>query len=252
MVTKIERVLGLKPWQAYERAMLNDLYYTYRGPDYVVKPDVEDIVGKLSLTKRQLDVAVFRADSLDRPFLIVECKRYNRKLDVNDVGEFATRAEDVGAEYGVLVCPKGFSRPAQNLARAKRLRLYKLTLERSDCLNWREVARAVYPWDEIFHVQMGDAFYTVEHSSQVEEWIERLEELAFEEWGATIMGLHRVSPDRCEALLRTIAQAHYDDAWRFNAVSMLKELGCLTDDLRDNLVEYETDPDVLELLLSVS
>lgn len=249
-MTKIQGILGLKPWQAYERAMFNDLYYTFRGPKYVVEPDVKDIVGKLSLAKRQVDVAVFHADNPDRPFLVVECKRYSRKLDINDIGEFIIRVEDTEAEHGVLVCPKGFSSAAQNLARAREIWLHKLTLQSADRLNWREVARAVYPWDEIFHMQMGDALHTIEHSSQVGGWIDSLEELAFEEWEATILGLHEISPDKCERLLCAIAQTHYDGAWRFNAIRLLEELGYLDAGFRDNLIDYETDPDVLDLLMS--
>jgi hypothetical protein len=250
MATKIERILDLKPWQAYERAMFNDLYYTFRGPEYVVQPDVKDVVGKLSLSKRQMDVAVFCAENPERLFLLVECKRHGRRLDVNDVGEFITKVEDTGAEHGVLVCPQGFSQPAQNLAKAKGIWLHRLTLQSADRLNWREVARVVYPWDEIFHIQMGDALHTIEHATDTEKWVESLEELAFEEWDATIKGLYQISPKRCDKLLRAIAQAHYDDAWRFNAVRLLEELGCLDVNFRDNLTEYETDPDVLDLLES--
>jgi hypothetical protein len=249
-MTKIEHLLGLEPWRAYERAMFNDLYYRFRDPEYLVEPDVEEVVGKLSLIKRQIDVAVFRVESLDRPFLIVECKRYSRKLDVNDVGEFVSRFEDMGAEHGVLVCPRGFSQAAQNLAEAKGIWLHTLPLHNAERLNWREIARAIYPWDEILHPQMGDALYISHHSSRVEEWIGGLDGLAFEEWEATILGLHKISPGRCEKLLCTMAQTHYDDAWRFNAIRLLEKLGCLNVDFRENLIEYETDPGVLDLLLS--
>lgn len=249
-MTKIQGILDLEPWQAYERAMFNDLYYTFRGPKYVVEPNVKDTVGKLSLAKRQIDIAVFHAENPDRPLLAVECKRYSRKLNVNDVGEFVSRFEDIGAEHGVLVCPRGFSPAAQNLAKAKGIWLFRLPLQSADRLNWREIARTIYPWDEIFHPQMGDALHISHHSSEVEEWIDSLEELAFEEWEATILGLHEISPGRCEQLLRTIAQTHYDDAWRFNAIHLLERLGCLDADFCDNLMEYETEPDVLDLLMS--
>ena len=229
--------------------MFNDLYYRFRGPEYLVEPDVEEVVGRLSLTKRQVDAAVFHVESLDRPFLVVECKHYSRKLDVNDVGEFVSRVEDIGAKHGVLVCPRGFSQAAQNLAEAKGIWLYTPTLQSADRLNWREIARAIYPWDEILHPQMGDALYISHYSSRVEEWIDSLEELAFEEWEATIFGLYEISPDICEQLLRTIAQIHYDGAWRFNAIHLLDELGCLDTAFRNNLIEYETDPEALDLLM---
>jgi hypothetical protein len=248
MATKIERILDLKPWQAYERAMFNDLYYNFQGPEYVVQPDVKDVVGKLSLSKRQVDVAVFRAEKPDRPLLLVECKRHSHKLDVNNVGEFIAKVEDIEAENGVLVCPKGFSQCAQNLAKAKGIWLHTLTLQNADRLNWREVATVVYPWEEIFHIQMGDALHTIEHATDTEKWVESLEELAFEEWDATIKGLYQISPKRCDKLLRAIAQAHYDDAWRFNAVRLLEERGRLDVNFREQLTEYETAPDVLDLL----
>ncbi|MBN1136744.1 MAG: restriction endonuclease [Anaerolineae bacterium] len=247
MASKIDNLLGLEPWRAYERAMFNDLYYRFRSPAYVVKPDIRDIVGRLSLAKRQVDVAVFHSNDMGKPFLIVECKRYTTtKLDVNDVGEFVSRFEDTGAEHGVLVSPLGFSLAAQNLAKAKGVWLLELKLQEANRLNWREVARALYPWDEIFHQQMGDVLYAV--LEQRGKYLDRLEEIAFEEWEATLLGIYRINPEEGEYLLRTIAQTHYDDSWRFNAIRLLDEIGCLDAAFRETLMEYESDPETLQLL----
>ena len=247
-MSRIEDILSLQPWQAYERAMFNDLYYKFRPPRYLVKPDLRDVIGKLSLKKRQIDVAVFDTEDAQRPCLVVECKRYRRKLDVSDVGEFITRVEDLGASQGLVACPKGFSTAAQNLARAKRLRTCTLTLSEADRLNWREIARAVYPWDEGFHPAMGDALYTLDSSDSVDDTIDRLEDLPFEEWEATVLALAQINADRAARLLHTIAQFHFDDAWRFNAVRLLDELRWMTPGLHEQLLQVERDPETLALL----
>jgi len=246
----IGSLLQLVPWKAYERAMFNELYYAFRPPEYEVRPDFSELVGMLSLITRQIDVAVLRQGFPARPFLSVECKRYNRKLDVNDVGEFAVRIEDVGAEHGILVGPVGFTRGARNLAAAKGIRLHELSLQCADRLLWREIARATYPWDEMAHPQMGDALYVLHGSDEVDEWVGWFEELPFEEWEATLLAADQISPRRCRRLLRSIAQTHRDDAWRFNAIRLLREVGWLDSDFCQYLLKYETDAQTRGLLMS--
>lgn len=141
----------MKNWQRYERAMFNELYYMYRPPRFVVKPDARDVVGLLSQEIRQIDVAVFEQGDTVRPFLSVECKRYKRKLNIKDVEAFISMRDDIGPKHAILVCPTGFSKGATLRARAANIILRTLTLEEEERLNLREIARQVFPWDETFH-----------------------------------------------------------------------------------------------------
>lgn len=252
MPIQIDDLLDLEPWRAYERAMFNGLYYRFRPPTFMVVPDVRDVLGRLSLAKRQVDVAVYEVQDKSTPYLVVECKRYGRVLDVNDVGEFSSRLEDTGAEHGVLVCPRGFSKAGRNFAAAKGIVLQTLPVEEADRLNWREIARAVFPWDELQHPEMGDALHAINRSDEVGDWIERLETLPFEEWETAIQTVHLLSARRCTRLLRAMAISHHDAAWRYNAIRLLDELGELEDAFQLVLIDTESDPDVQKLLESLT
>jgi len=237
-------------WKSYEMAMFNDLYYVYRAPNYVVIPDVNSVIGQLSEETRQIDVAVFRSNDLSRPFLMVECKRHSRKLDVDGVGTFVSRVRDIKPEKAVLVCPKGFSKGAEKIAQKEGVHTHKLSLADAERLNWREIARRVFGWDEQLHPIMGDAFYAFNQSSLLSDWADAIEELPFEEWEAMFMGFRQIDVAKCDRMLRGIAQLHWSDEWRFNAIRLLNEFGSLDENFRKQLLVSEKDFETIELLLS--
>jgi len=238
----------MKAWRVYERAMFNELYYEFRPPRFVVKPDVREIIGKHSQEKRQIDVAVFDTRNMSHPLLAVESKRYSRKLNVKDVEAFVGMLADIGAQRGILVCPLGFSEGARRMAHAFDIVTRTLSLENAERLNWREVTRTVFPWDEAFHPTMGDAYHAFASSEQIWEWIDALQELPFEEWEAMVFSYQQIDQGKCEKMLRVIAQLHPDGDWRFNAIRLLDELGFLEESIREVLLQSESDIDVRELL----
>ena len=56
--------------------------------------------------------------------IIIDCKDYNRPVDVKGVEEFDGLLRDVGAQKGVLVCPKGFTETAKARAAGLQIDLY--------------------------------------------------------------------------------------------------------------------------------
>jgi hypothetical protein len=80
--------------------------------------------GRDSGTKRQIDVLVHERIGQYEIRIIVDCKDYNKPADVNDVGAFNTLLHDVGAQKGVLVCPKGFTSAAKAMAERYQIELY--------------------------------------------------------------------------------------------------------------------------------
>jgi hypothetical protein len=56
--------------------------------------------------------------------IVIECKDYNRRVDVKGVEEFYGLLDDVGAQKGVLVCPTGFSDAAKSRAEGYQIDLY--------------------------------------------------------------------------------------------------------------------------------
>jgi len=234
-------------WREYERAMFNDLYYRYRAPAWRVQPDLRTLRGLISREHRQVDVAVFASGGA-RPEIAVECKLYGRRLNVKDVEGILGMLEDVGAKWGVLVAPLGFSRAAERRVQNTSLVLLQLGEREARRLNWRELARAVFPWDEGFHPDMGNAFHALVVDNDVDQCIEALEELPFEEWDNAVRTLCQAKPTAAASMLHAIAEFHPEDDWRYNAVRLLDELGILTEELIDQLLEQETDATTRELL----
>jgi hypothetical protein len=56
--------------------------------------------------------------------IIIDCKDYKTPVDVKSVEEFYGLLDDVGAQKGVLVCPKGFTNTAKTRAEGFQIDLY--------------------------------------------------------------------------------------------------------------------------------
>lgn len=71
----------------------------------------------------QIDVSVVFSLAGVRVIVLVECKCYSRRVQVNDVLEFATRLEDIGGHKGIIVSTVGFQEGAKKLAKSKGIAL---------------------------------------------------------------------------------------------------------------------------------
>ena len=80
--------------------------------------------GRLTKTKRQIDVLVREKIGQYEIQIIIDCKDYKRPVDVKGVEEFEGLLRDVGAQKGVLVCPKGFTETAKARAEGLQIDLY--------------------------------------------------------------------------------------------------------------------------------
>jgi hypothetical protein len=93
------------------------------APNANILHDVK-LDGRFSKTKRQIDVLVCERIGQYEISIIIDCKDYNKPADVKDVEEFDGLLKDVGAQKGVLVCPKGFSAAAKTRAEYFQIDLY--------------------------------------------------------------------------------------------------------------------------------
>lgn len=242
----------MKNWQKYERAMFNEMYYIYRPPDFVVIPDAREVIGLLSQAKRQIDVAVFEQGDMVRPFLAVECKHYRRKLNVKDVVAVIGMRDAIDAKSAMLVRPAGFSKGAILRAEVANVVTHVLPVMAAERLSLRELVRQTFSWDEEFHPMMGDALFAFDKSSAFDDWIESIEELPFEEWENTFENYSRLDANKSRGILRSIAHLHWDDGWRFNAIRLLCEFGCVDETSCAFLLDSETNSETRELLESVT
>ncbi len=81
------------------------LYLVEKNPDYLIRYN-QSIIGKYSAIKRQIDVLLIKKDKK----VVVECKYYNRKVNIKIIEEFISFLEDVNITTGLLVTNKGVTK----------------------------------------------------------------------------------------------------------------------------------------------
>lgn len=97
-------------WKVYEL----DVKKTEAGLD----PDAElehnaKVAGLYSKTSRQIDVLARKKVLRTSVEVIIECKRYTKKLGIGKVDEFIGKLLDVGAPFGILYAYSGVTKNAQ-------------------------------------------------------------------------------------------------------------------------------------------
>lgn len=73
--------------------------------------------------EHQIDVSAEFKAAGTKILILVECKYYSHNVGIDDVMEFATRLEDIGAHKGILVTTIGFQRGAEKIAKSKGIAL---------------------------------------------------------------------------------------------------------------------------------
>ena len=82
-----------------------------------------NVKGKSSGVERQIDVLIEASYELFDIKIVIEAKNYSKKIGIGIVDEFRTKLEDVGGNFGVIVCPLGFTGGAINAARSYPIQL---------------------------------------------------------------------------------------------------------------------------------
>jgi len=113
MEAKVERPLT---WKAFEDAVFEECKRAFRFQDVEVIKDAH-IVGQYSGVERQIDILIrHKRDSVPNSIIIFECKHYGTKINVKIVDSFIGCLADVGADRGIIVSEKGFTKAAINRA----------------------------------------------------------------------------------------------------------------------------------------
>ncbi|MES2044511.1 MAG: restriction endonuclease [Pseudomonadota bacterium] len=111
------------PKQSVELEKLVQRIQQQLAPQAAVLHDVR-LMGRHSKRSRQIDVLVREQIGQYEINIIIDCKDYNKPVDVKGVEEFYGLIDDVGAHRGVLVCPKGFSDAAKARATGYQIDLF--------------------------------------------------------------------------------------------------------------------------------
>jgi hypothetical protein len=87
-------------------------------------------VGRISGRKIKVDVSfILRVAGGADVLVLVECKHYKSKVPVDDVEEFHSKIDDIGAHKGILITTIGFQSGALKAAKGRRIALALLTKE---------------------------------------------------------------------------------------------------------------------------
>ncbi|HRN46450.1 MAG TPA: restriction endonuclease [Niabella sp.] len=100
-------------WRNYEHY----IYYTYkeRYPTSKIEFD-KKIKGIISGRARQVDLFIEGEVGGEKLTLIIDCKYFNKKIDIKMVESFLGFVKDVKGNRGILVTNKGFTKSAFNRA----------------------------------------------------------------------------------------------------------------------------------------
>jgi hypothetical protein len=99
-------------WKDYEEAVFEEFRRVYHSLDAEIIKNTY-INGKYSGAKRQIDVLIkLRKDDVVTSTIIIECKHYCTKINVKVVDSFIGCLTDAGADKGVIVSEKGFTKAA--------------------------------------------------------------------------------------------------------------------------------------------
>jgi hypothetical protein len=121
-------------WKKFER--LAAAVQKALAPSATVIHD-DKIYGYISKSIRQIDISIRQKIGNYDILIVVDCKDYNKPVDVNDVEDFCGLVEDVKAQKGAMISSRGFTQAAKNVATNKAIDLYKLIdAEQSDWLGY--------------------------------------------------------------------------------------------------------------------
>ena len=127
-------------WKRFEK-IIHAMHQQLAPAGAIVTPD-DKVMGCESQVLRQLDVTIRANVASYSLFIVIECRDESRPIDVNGIGEFATKLHDVKANKGIMISTSGFTEGAVTMAQARGIttRTY-IDTENTD---WREdVAIAV-------------------------------------------------------------------------------------------------------------
>lgn len=100
-------------WKKYEKEIYD--YSQSQYPNAEISLDVSK-VGLYSKVNRQIDILIEQYIAGNRILIVIDCKFFNKKIDVKTVESYIAMLEDIGAHKGLLISCEGFTEAAYNRA----------------------------------------------------------------------------------------------------------------------------------------
>lgn len=107
-------------WKRYEKQILRKVRNKF--DNYTVKAN-DSVRGRYSKVPRQIDISLKKQENGKTIFGVVECKCFSSRINVKTVDSFVGYLHDVGADFGILIANKGFSKGAENRAKGTSIKL---------------------------------------------------------------------------------------------------------------------------------
>jgi hypothetical protein len=104
-------------WKRFEK-IIHAMHQQLASAGAIVTAD-DRVTGCESKVLRQLDVTIRANVAGYSLFIVIECRDESRPIDVNGIGEFATKLHDVQANKGIIISTSGFTEGAVTMARAR-------------------------------------------------------------------------------------------------------------------------------------
>ncbi len=136
-------------WKTYEQEVF-DCFRAY-FPVADVRKDMR-IKGRYSKRLRQIDILITEKTPAGPSRIVIDAKLRNRKLNVKAVEEFEGFLEDIGADKGLLISNKGYTRSALRRAFYSPRDLELDILDFSELKQWQAFSALPYVGEKAFLV----------------------------------------------------------------------------------------------------
>lgn len=127
-------------WKQYEVKLHQVLKDNYPNSDI----EYDDLIfGNYSRTERQIDIAIRGNLGGNKILGVIDCKYFNKKIDLKVVESFIGMLQDVNANFGLMITNKGYSKSAKSRVKNSNLKL--------DILNFDELGEIHLTVDYFFN-----------------------------------------------------------------------------------------------------
>lgn len=116
----------MKDWEQYEQQIFEKFSSKYNNCSFIKNHSIKGIYSNVD---RQIDVAIKGSIAGCEQFGIIECKCYNKKIDVHIIDGLIGFMQDVNASFGLIITTCGFSEAAKNRAKNQHIHLDTVELD---------------------------------------------------------------------------------------------------------------------------
>lgn len=119
----------MKEWEQYETQIFEKFKSKYDDCEFIKNHKFKGLYSKVD---RQMDVAIIGTIAGIKQLGVIECKHYNKNINVKTIDSFIGFLQDLNANFGILITNNGFSDGAKNRAENQKVHLDIIDLDNID------------------------------------------------------------------------------------------------------------------------